>query len=81
MKALRFSKFGPPSVPAIEEVRRPEPGDGEVLVHEFRAAMGAGNRRIRETNGATLERPFVKAFAAMPEKWLPLPTRGIQQAD
>jgi hypothetical protein len=25
MKALRFGKFGPPSILAIEEVARPEP--------------------------------------------------------
>jgi len=38
MKALRFNKFGPPSVLAIEEVPRPEPGDGEALVQVKAAA-------------------------------------------
>lgn len=32
MKALRFGKFGPPSVLAIEDIPRPEPRDGEALV-------------------------------------------------
>src|SRR5438132_12635433 len=32
MKALRFSKFGLPSVLRIEEIPRPEPRDGEALV-------------------------------------------------
>jgi NADPH2:quinone reductase len=32
MKALRFAKFGPPSVLRIEEVPIPEPGAGETLV-------------------------------------------------
>ena len=32
MKALRFSKFGLPSVLRIEEIPRPEPHDGEALV-------------------------------------------------
>jgi NADPH:quinone reductase-like Zn-dependent oxidoreductase len=32
VKALRFSKYGPPSVLALEEVPEPEPRDGEVLV-------------------------------------------------
>jgi NADPH:quinone reductase-like Zn-dependent oxidoreductase len=36
---LRFSKFGPPSVLAIEEVLRPEPGDGEALVKVKAAAI------------------------------------------
>lgn len=39
MKALRFSKFGPPSVLVIEEVPRPEPGDGEVLIQVKAAAI------------------------------------------
>ena len=39
MKALRFSKFGPPSVLAIEEIPRPEPGAGEALVQVKAAAI------------------------------------------
>jgi NADPH:quinone reductase len=39
MKALRFHKFGPPSVLAIEEVPQPEPGDGEALVQVEAAAI------------------------------------------
>lgn len=39
MKALRFRKFGPPSVLAIEEVPRPEPRDGEALVQVKAAAI------------------------------------------
>ncbi|HZZ17607.1 MAG TPA: zinc-binding alcohol dehydrogenase family protein [Candidatus Sulfotelmatobacter sp.] len=32
MKALRFNKFGPPSVLALEEIPKPTPRKGEVLV-------------------------------------------------
>jgi hypothetical protein len=32
LKALRFGKFGPPSVLRIEDVPRPEPGSDEALV-------------------------------------------------
>jgi len=39
MKALRFSKFGPPSVLRIEEIPRPEPRDGEALVKVKAAAI------------------------------------------
>jgi len=39
MKALRFKKFGPPSVLAIEEVPRPELRDGEALVQVKAAAI------------------------------------------
>jgi NADPH2:quinone reductase len=39
VKALRFSKFGPPSVLAIEEIPRPEPREGEALVKVKAAAI------------------------------------------
>ena len=39
MKALRFSKFGLPSVLRIEEIPRPEPRDGEALVKVNAAAI------------------------------------------
>ena len=39
MKALRFRRFGPPSVLAFEEVPRPEPLDDEALVQVKAAAI------------------------------------------
>lgn len=39
MKALRFNRFGPPSVLTIEEVPRPVPRDGEALVRVKAAAI------------------------------------------
>jgi hypothetical protein len=33
------------------------------LYHELRAAIGAGRKRTRATNGAALERPLAKEFA------------------
>jgi hypothetical protein len=39
MKALRFSKFGPPSVLSIEEIPKPKPGDGEALIQVRAAAI------------------------------------------
>ena len=41
---------------------------GFLFRHEFKAAMGAGSKRTKATNGATLERPLAKDFAAMPPK-------------
>ena len=49
MKALRFSKFGPPSVLAIEEVPRPEPGDGEALIQVKAAAINPSD--IKNVSG------------------------------
>jgi NADPH2:quinone reductase len=39
VKALRFGKFGPPSVLAIAEIPRPEPRSGEALVQVKAAAI------------------------------------------
>src|SRR5271163_1658821 len=39
MKALRFAKFGPPSVLGIEELAIPEPGAGEAVVQVKAAAI------------------------------------------
>jgi NADPH:quinone reductase-like Zn-dependent oxidoreductase len=39
MKALRFARFGPPSVLRIDEVAIPEPGNGEALVRVTAAAI------------------------------------------
>jgi hypothetical protein len=33
--------------------------------NELRAAIGAGNKRTRAINGAALERPLAKEFAAI----------------
>jgi len=49
MKALRFSKFGPPSVLTIEEVPRPEPGDGEALIQVKAAAINPSD--IKNVSG------------------------------
>ena len=49
MKALRFRKFGPPSVLAIEEVPRPEPGDGEALIQVKAAAINPSD--IKNVSG------------------------------
>jgi NADPH:quinone reductase-like Zn-dependent oxidoreductase len=37
MKAVRIHQFGPPSAMVVDQVPRPNPGDGEVLV-QVRAA-------------------------------------------
>jgi NADPH:quinone reductase-like Zn-dependent oxidoreductase len=49
MKALRFGNFGPPSVLAIEEVPRPEPGDGEALIQVKAAAINPSD--IKNVSG------------------------------
>lgn len=48
MKAARIHQFGPPSVIVIEELPRPAPGHGEVLVRVAAAGVGPWDALIRE---------------------------------
>ncbi len=48
MRAARIHRFGPPSVIVIEDVPRPVPGDGEILVHVAAAGVGPWDALIRE---------------------------------
>jgi NADPH:quinone reductase-like Zn-dependent oxidoreductase len=48
MKAARIYKFGPPSVIVIEELLRPTPEHGEVLVRVAAAGVGPWDALIRE---------------------------------
>ena len=67
MKALRFHKFGPPSVLAIEEVPRPEPHDGEALVQVKAAAINPSD--VKNVSGnfpaTTLPRTPGRDFAGI----------------
>ncbi len=47
MKAARIHKFGPPGVIVIEELPRPAPGQGEVLVRVEAAGVGPWDALIR----------------------------------
>jgi NADPH:quinone reductase-like Zn-dependent oxidoreductase len=48
MKAARLHTFGPPSVIVIDELPRPTPGHGEVLVRVAAAGVGPWDALIRE---------------------------------
>ncbi len=67
MKALRFSKFGPPSVLAIEEIPRPEPGDGEALIQVKAAAINPSDVKNVSGNfrGTTLPRTPGRDFSGI----------------
>ncbi len=49
MEALRFNRFGSPSVLAIEEFPRPEPGHGEALIQVKAAAINPSD--IKNVSG------------------------------
>jgi NADPH:quinone reductase-like Zn-dependent oxidoreductase len=48
MRAARIHQFGPPSVIVIDELPRPTPGDGEVLVRAAAAGVGDWDALMRE---------------------------------
>lgn len=52
MKACRVHRFGPPEVIALEEIARPQPGPGEVLVRVAAAGVGPWDGWIRAGKSA-----------------------------
>jgi NADPH:quinone reductase-like Zn-dependent oxidoreductase len=48
LRAARIHRFGPPNVIVIDNVTRPIPGDGEVLVRVAAAGVGPWDALIRE---------------------------------
>jgi len=52
MKAARIHRFGPPDVIVIDDVPKPRPGPGEVLVRVAAAGVGPWDALIREHKSA-----------------------------
>lgn len=52
MKAVRIHRFGPPEVLSLEEVPKPEPGNGEVVVQVKAAGVGPWDALIRSGESA-----------------------------
>jgi len=48
MRAARIQRFGPPSVITIDELPRPEPGSGQLLVRVKAAGVGHWDALVRE---------------------------------
>src|ERR1700745_1323191 len=67
MKALRFSRFGLPSVLRIEEIPRPEPHDGEALVKVKAAAINPSDVKnvAGVFSGRTLPRTAGRDFSGV----------------
>ena len=67
MKALRFRRFGPPSVLAIEEVPPPEPLDDEALVQVKAAAINPSDVKnvSGHFSGTTLPRTPGRDFSGL----------------
>ena len=67
MKALRFSKFGPPSVLTIEDVPRPNPRDGEALIQVKAAGINPSDVKnvLGHFPGTTLPRTPGRDFSGV----------------
>jgi len=52
IKACRVHRFGPPGVITLEDIKRPEPGEGEVLIQVKAAGVGPWDAWIRAGKSA-----------------------------
>ena len=57
LRAARIHRFGPPNVIVIDNVSRPVPGDGEILVHVAAAGVGPWDALIREGKSKVSPQP------------------------
>ena len=60
MKAARIHQFGPPEVIDVDEITRPEPGEGEILVRTAFSGVAQWDALIRERKSVVdLELPII----------------------
>jgi len=65
MKAIVYTKFGPPNVLELKEIAKPTPGDNEVLIRIHATTVAAedpGMRRAPGLNGFTKPRKPILGF-------------------
>ena len=65
MKAIVFTKYGPPDVLQLEEVEKPTPKDNEVLIRVHAATVNAGDCEIRSLKAPFVSRLFVRIYVGI----------------
>ena len=50
MKAIVYTKYGPPDVLQIEEVEKPTPNENQALIKVHAASVNAGDYRVMRAN-------------------------------
>jgi NADPH:quinone reductase-like Zn-dependent oxidoreductase len=62
MTAIRVHEFGKPDVLKLEQIAKPTPGDGDLLVHVFAAGVNPVDWRIRAGPGRGAALPYTPGF-------------------
>lgn len=65
MRAIIWTRYGPPEVLVPGEVKKPEPKDDEVLIRVYASSAFAGDCELRRLHIAPSIRPFLRLYIGL----------------